>query len=194
MMLLSTVSAVAEAAYRYRSRGGNGAFAVIGGVVVSVVIMMWIVGPKKASKVDPGTGFERQTLPIYEAPTKKYVMWAIAGVLAAIALFMAGPAFVETKRGYGPPMGSFAGFAVGAGMIVFFLAGGFERLACALGAGFGFLLLLKPALFGYVYDDSYSGGTHPLSYTASSHMEWVLPGVLLMFFAGLFFIRYLRQR
>jgi len=193
MNLLSTV---AEAAIRYRSsRGGNAAFAVIGGVVVSVLVIMWIVGPKKASKVDPRTGFERQTLPTYEAPTKKYVMWAIAGALAALALFLAGPAFVETKRGYGPPLGGFAGFSAGVAMVVFFLAGGFERLACALGAGFGFLLMLKPAFFGYVYDDSYSGGSHPLSYTASSHMEsWVVPGVLVMFFAGLFFIRYLRQR
>jgi len=188
-MLLSSVAA---AMVRYRSGGAGGAvFGVIFLGVIVIALIAWVVGPKKASKVDPRTGFERQTLPTSDGPTKKYAMWGVAGFLALLGLYLVGNAYGETERTYGAPMGAFGTASFAAAMIVFFLAGGFERLACAIGAGFGLVVALKPALFGY--HSSY--GNYTYAYTASDHMGgWVAPGFLLMFVAGLFFIRYLRQR
>jgi hypothetical protein len=194
LVLLGSLEA-AEAAVRIRvGRGGGPAFAVIGAIVVSIVVIAVIVGPKKQKMVNPTTGLERQTLPVEESDAKVWAFRIAAGVLALAGMYCFVTGFFSTAERGLEPLGLFGGMAWGGALFTAYAAG-YRVPACIGGGVIGLLYMLKPAVFpiGYMSTWQTPPAYHTLSYTAERHMYFVLPGALLMFFALLLFVRYKRQ-
>jgi hypothetical protein len=91
-------------------------------------------------------------------------------------------------------LGLLGGLAWG-GALFFAYAAGYRVPACIGGGVMGLLYTLKPAAFPISYLATWSTPPemHTLSYSAERHMYFVLPGIVLMIFSALLFVRYRRQ-
>lgn len=190
MLLLSS-------AYRVRvGRGGGEVFAVLGGIVVVGLVIAAIVGPKKNVMVNPSTGLARQTLPVEENPAKKWIAWALTGLFALGGLWsFASGYFATGDYSRAEQFGILSGLLFGGATIAGYVSG-FRIPAVIGGAIAGLILVLKPAIFPVTYMATWHSPPEmvTLSYTAERHLMWVMPGAILMFVSGLFFLRYRRQK
>jgi hypothetical protein len=194
LVLLGSLEALSAAARIRVGRGGGPAFAVIGAVVVGIIVVAAIVGPKKQKMVNPATGLERQTLPVEESDAKAWAFRIAAGVLALAGMYCFVTGFFSTAERGLEPLGLFGGMAFGGALFTAYAAG-YRIPACIGGGVMGLLYMLKPAFFpiGYLSTWQSPPQYHTLSYSAERHLYFVLPGALLMFFALLLFIRHKRQ-
>jgi len=176
-------------------RGGSEVFAVIGAVVVGLIVVFAIVGPKKKSMVNPQTGLDRQTLPVEENPSKRWIALGVGALCLLAALYaLVSGWFATDDRGGAEGMGLLAGLGFGGALVGAYVAA-YRVPACIGGAAAALLLILKPALFPATYLATWR--TPPelvtLSYGAQRHLMWVMPGVILLMLAGLLYARYRRQ-
>jgi hypothetical protein len=184
-----------EAAVRIRvGRGGGPVFAVIGAIVVGIIVVAAIVGPKKQSMVNPQTGLDRQTLPVEENPAKVWGWRIAAGVFALGGMYCFVTSFFSTAE-YGLEGIALLGGFAWCGALFCAYAAGYKIPACIGGGAIGLLYTLKPAAFPISYMSTWQTPPelHTLSYTAERHMYFVLPGLVLLIFSALLFVRYKRQ-
>jgi hypothetical protein len=187
---------LSSAAIRVRlGRGGGEVMAVLGGIVVAIIVVFAIVGPKKQNEVNPATGLARQTLPVEENPLKKYIAWALAGLFLLGGLYSFVTGYFNTgEYGRAEQFGVLSGIAFG-GAVIAGYAGGLRLPSVIAGLVLGLLQVLKPAIFPVSYLSTWSKPPemHTLSYTAERHLMWVIPGVALMFLSSLLFARLRRS-
>jgi hypothetical protein len=187
---------LSSAAIRVRlGRGGGEVMAVLGGIVVAIIVVAVIVGPKKQNEVNPATGLARQTLPVEENPAKKYIAYALTALFLLGGLYSFVTGYFNTgEYGRAEQFGVMSGLAFG-GAVIAGYASGFRFPSVIAGLVIGLLLVLKPALFGVSYMATWR--TPPqmvaLSYTAERHLMWVVPGAALMFLSALLFLRLKRS-
>jgi hypothetical protein len=188
---------LSSAAIRIRlGRGGGEVMAVLGGIVIAIIVVAAIVGPKKQNEVNPATGLQRQTLPVAENPAKKYIAWALAGLflLGGAWAFISGY-FATGDYSRAEQYGVLSGLLFGGATISGYVSG-FRMPSVIAGGVLGLLLVLKPAIFPVTYLATWRKPPEmvTLSYTAERHLMWVIPGALLIFVAFLFFLRYRRSQ
>ena len=109
--------------------------------------------------------------------TLTLVAGRLAGAVAALAaLGQIALALIDTDaRHLATPI---AGALLCAGSLVLMLAARWWWAGLPVGVLGSAALALKPAIFPYVSE--WSGRSHVLSYTAESHLYWVVPGLLLL--------------